>query len=89
MALDLGEPSWGNQDSWTTAYSGAGNSTDAIPTAIRNASALAGLNTSNVTNSVQWLDVGYSAPSGNRVQVTVSTTCVPLVYDRFGSSGKR
>ena len=48
-------PSGWNGGPWgTTAYSGAGNATDTIPTTIRNAGALTGLNPANVTISVQW-----------------------------------
>src|SRR5438874_5396165 len=46
-------PSGWNGGNWgTTTYSGAGNATAAIPTAIRNAGALTGLNAANVTIAV-------------------------------------
>ena len=70
----------------TTAYSGAGNSTDAIPTAINRAGVLAGLNPANVTIAVSWPDGGNVAQDGDRVQVTVSTTWTPVVGSLFGSS---
>jgi Flp pilus assembly protein TadG len=70
----------------TTAYSGAGNSTDAIPTAISGAGALTGLDPANVTIAVSWPDGGNNAQNGDRVQVTVSTTWTPVFGSIFGSS---
>lgn len=79
-------PSGWNGGPWgTTAYSGAGNSSDTIPSTISAAGALAGLNPANVTISVSWPDGGNTAgPNGDRVQVTVSTTWTPLVTYIFG-----
>ena len=81
LANQLGP--WG-----TTAYSGAGDSTDTIPTAIRNAGALAGLNPANVTISVQWPDGSNNVLTSAdcRVQVTASTTWTPLFSYLLGGT---
>jgi hypothetical protein len=80
-------PAGWNGGPWgTTAYSGAGNSTDTIPSTISASGALVGLNASNVTISVQWPDSGNSALIGDRVQVTVSTTWTPIFGYIFGTS---
>lgn len=80
-------PSDWNGGPWgTTAYSGAGNSTDPIPTTIRNAGALTGLNPANVTISVQWPTGGNSVLNNDTVKVTVSTTWTPVYGSVFGSS---
>jgi Flp pilus assembly protein TadG len=78
LATQLG--TWG-----TTAYSGAGNSTDTIPTAMNNAGAFAGLNPANVTVSVSWPDSGNNPQNGDRVEVAVSTTWTPMFTYVFGS----
>jgi Flp pilus assembly protein TadG len=79
-------PSGWDGGTWgTSAYSGTGDSADAIPTAIRNAGALAGLKTSDVHISVQWLDGSNNVLNGDcRVQVAVSTTWTPLFSYVFG-----
>jgi Flp pilus assembly protein TadG len=80
-------PSDWNGGPWgPTAYSGAGNSTDTIPTTISNAGALTGLNPANVTISVQWPTGDNIAENGDTVQVTVSTTWTPVYGYVFGSS---
>ncbi len=79
-------PSVWNGGPWgPTAYSGAGNSTDAIPTAISGAGALAGLNPANVTISVQWPTGGNSVLNGDTVEVTVSTNWTPVIFYVFGN----
>lgn len=79
-------PSGWNGGNWGTAdYSGLGNSSDAIPTAISSANALTGLNPANVTISVHWPG-GNSAQNGDTVQVTVSTTWTPVYGSVFGNS---
>ncbi len=83
----LAPPGW-NGGPWLTAYSGTGSSTEDIPTAIRSAGALTGLNPSNVTISVSWPTGGNSAQNGDTVQVTVSTTWTPVYsYPILVSSG--
>jgi hypothetical protein len=80
-------PSGWNGGQWgTTAYSGAGNSTDTIPSTMSTAGLFVGLSAPNVTVAVQWPDAGNSALNGDRVQVTVSTTWTPLMGFIFGSS---
>jgi Flp pilus assembly protein TadG len=68
-----------------TAYSGAGNSAAAIPTAMRSAGALAGLNTANVTVAVQWPTGTNSVATGDTVQVTVSVLWAPVIFYVFGN----
>jgi|SRR5271166_6409758 len=82
----LAPPGWNGGNWGTTAYSGAGNSTDTIPTTISNAGALAGLNPANVTISVQWPTGNNIAQNGDTVQVTVSTTLTPVYGSVFGGS---
>jgi hypothetical protein len=80
-------PSGWNGGVWgPTAYSGAGNSTDAIASAMRSAGLLAGLDASNVTISVQWPTGSNIAQCGDTVQVKVSTTWTPVLGLVFGSS---
>jgi Flp pilus assembly protein TadG len=78
LATQLG--TWG-----TTQYSGAGNSSDTIPTAFNSAGIFTGLNPAKVTVTVTWPDGGNSAQDGDRVQVAVSTTWKPLFTYVFGS----
>jgi Flp pilus assembly protein TadG len=82
---------WGGGPWGTTAYSGAGDSSDTIPAAIRGAGALAGLNPEEVTISVQWPQGSNDAfpPSpgiagSNTVEVTVSAEWRPLMLFLFG-----
>ena len=77
LATQLG--TWG-----TTTYSGAGNSTDTIPTAMSSAGVFTGLKAANVTVTVSWPDSGNNAQNGDRVEVAVSTTWTPLVTYIFG-----
>jgi Flp pilus assembly protein TadG len=86
-------PSGWNGGPWgTTAYTGAGNAGDTIPSTISAAGALAGLNAANVTISVSWPDGSNDAspfggtPGTNRVQVTVSTTWTPAMGFILGNS---
>jgi hypothetical protein len=82
-------PSTWNGGAWgTTAYSGSGNSSDTIPTTLRNAGVLAGLHSANVTIAMSWPDNGNNANAGNRIQVTVSTTWTPLYAHVFGGSAR-
>jgi Flp pilus assembly protein TadG len=91
-------PSGWNGGPWgTTAYSGAGDSTDTIPTTIRNTGALVGLDAANVTISVSWPDGSNVAsppsytnvnPGTNRVQVTVSTTWTPILGFFLGNNAQ-
>jgi Flp pilus assembly protein TadG len=77
----------GSGSSWGPAsYSGDGNAADAIPTALRNAGSLAGLDTSNVTISVLWPTGGNSVQNGDTVQFTVSTTWTPVFFYIFGTT---
>ena len=79
-------PSGWNGGTWgTTAYSGAGNSADTIPTTFRSAGVLSGLQPSNVTIAVQWPDGGNSVQNGNRVLVRVSTTWTPVAIYILGA----
>jgi len=82
-------PSDWNGGVWgPTANSWDGNSTETIPTTIRNAGALTGLPLNVTTISVQWPTGGNSAQNGSTVQVTVSTTWTPVYsYYILGSSG--
>jgi Flp pilus assembly protein TadG len=78
-------PSGWNGGPWgTTAYSGAGNSTDTIPSTMSAAGAFAGLNPANVTVSVSWPDNGNNGQNGDRVQVQVSSTWTPIYTYLFG-----
>jgi Flp pilus assembly protein TadG len=61
-------------------YSAAGDSGDAIPTAIR--PYLSGLNPSNVTVQVNWIDGDNDLEK--RVRVTVSTTWTPMLLGLLG-----
>jgi hypothetical protein len=77
----------GSGSSWGPAsYFGAGNAADAIPTALRNAGALAGLDTSNVAISVEWPTGGNSVQNGDIVKFTVRTTWMPVFGYIFGKS---
>jgi Flp pilus assembly protein TadG len=67
------------------AYTGAGNSTAAIPTAMRTAGALAGLNTANVTISVSWPTGTNSVLTNDTVQVQVSALWSPVIFYVFGN----
>jgi Flp pilus assembly protein TadG len=93
----LAPPGWSGGSWGTTAYSGAGDSTDVIPTTIRNTGALVGLDAANVTISVSWPDESNVAsppsytnvnPGTNRVQVTVSTTWTPILGLIFGNASR-
>jgi Flp pilus assembly protein TadG len=68
-----------------TAYSGAGNASDPIPTAMSAAGALAGLKAANVTIAVQWPTGTNSVANGDTVQVTVSTNWTPVIFYVFGN----
>jgi Flp pilus assembly protein TadG len=70
----------------TTSYTGSGNASDTIPTAMRNGGALAGLKPANVTIAVSWPDGGNDPDvlTGNRVQVTMSTNWTPIISYVFG-----
>lgn len=82
-------PSGWNGGVWgPTAYSGAGNSTDDIPSAMRRAGLLAGLDASKVTISLQWPTGNNIAQIGDTVQVTVSTTWTPMLGLIFGTSAR-
>jgi TadE-like protein len=82
-------PSGWNRGVWgPTAYSGAGNSRDAIPSAMRGAGILAGLNASNVTISVRWPTGGNMAQRGDTVKVKLSTTWTPVFGFIFGTSAR-
>jgi Flp pilus assembly protein TadG len=82
-------PSSLNGGAWgTTAYSGSGNSSDTIPTTLRNAGVLAGLNAANVTVAVSWPDNGNSPNASDRVQVAISTTWTPVYAPLFGGSAR-
>ena len=82
-------PSGWNGGVWgPTAYSGEGNSTDTIPSAMRGAGLLAGLDASNMTISVRWPTGSNIARSGDTVQVTVSTTWRPLLGLVFDASAR-
>jgi len=79
----------GTGSTWGPAeYTGTGDSADPIPTAIRGAGALAGLNPANVTIDVQWPTGNNRAPDNgvsDTVQVTVSTNWSPFVLYIFGN----
>jgi hypothetical protein len=75
----------------TTAYSGAGDSSDTIAAAIRGTGAFAGLNAKDVTISMEWPQGSNDAappspgiPGTNTVQVTVSSEWAPLMLFLFG-----
>jgi hypothetical protein len=82
----LAPPGWNGGPWGTAAYSGAGNSTDTIPTTISNAGALTGLNPANVAILVEWPTGGNSAQNGDTVQVMVGTPWTPVYGSVFGSS---
>ena len=76
----------GSGSSWgPTAYCGAANSSDTIPTTLRSAGALAGLNAATVSIAVSWPTGGNSVQNGDTVQVTVSTTWMPVISYVIGS----
>jgi Flp pilus assembly protein TadG len=68
-----------------SAYSGAGSATDPIPTAMRSAGALAGLNTANVTVAVSWPSGTNSVANGDTVSVKVSVPWAPVIFYVFGN----
>jgi Flp pilus assembly protein TadG len=78
-------PSGWNGGAWgSTAWSGAGNSSNVIATTISGAGTLAGLNPANVTISLSW-PTGNSVQHGDTVVVTVSTNWTPIISYVFGS----
>jgi Flp pilus assembly protein TadG len=78
-------PAGWNGGPWgSTTFNGNGNSSNPIVTGIQ--PYLSGLDPTQVTIQVQWLDGGNQAEQ--RVQVTVSTTWTPLYTTLFGSQAK-
>jgi len=83
--------SWAGGPWGPSAYSGAGNSADMIPAAIRGSGLLSGLNSNEVNISVEWPQGSNDAsptspgiPGSNTVEVTVSTEWSPLMLFLFG-----